>query len=71
MKKKHIPFKKRYPHLHTLATVALVIMVWRGVWGLLDHYLFPNDLFLSYSISAVVGVVLLYLNDFSLKELGE
>jgi len=62
-------FKKRHPHIHVLATVILVIMVWRGVWGLLDTYLFPGDALMSDIASVIIGVLLLYLNDFSLDEL--
>ena len=67
--KKRRPFNQRHPHLHILAVAVLVIMVWRGVWGLLDAYLFPNNLFLSYVTSLAIGLAVLYFNDFSLSEL--
>ena len=36
------------------------VFFWRGVWGLLDVYLFPNNMVLSYSISIGIGIVVLY-----------
>jgi hypothetical protein len=36
-----------------------VVAFWRGVWGLLDLYLFPNNLKLSLWVSALLGVIIL------------
>jgi len=36
-----------------------VIAFWRGVWGLLEVYLFPNNLVLSLWISTLVGLIIL------------
>jgi hypothetical protein len=44
-------------------------MLWRGIWGLADLYLFPNSPTLSYLLSIVIGGLVLYLDDFSLKDL--
>lgn len=51
--------KKRRPApLYTIFTAGAIIMFWRGVWGLMDIYLFPNDATLSYSVSFVISVLL-------------
>ena len=47
-----------------------VIGFWRGAWGLLDTYLLPENLELSYWISLVVGLVILYLTHHLTKELA-
>ena len=44
-----------------LALVVAVVMVWRGVWGLLDEYLLPKNPRLSYWISFIIGLVLLLI----------
>jgi len=44
-----------------LALVVAVVMVWRGVWGLLDEYLLPKNPKLSYWISFIIGIVLLLI----------
>ena len=36
-----------------------IISFWRGIWGLMDLYLYPDNLSLSYTISAVGGLVIL------------
>ncbi len=55
--------------LYVLAAGIALVVLWRGVWGLLDLYLFPDDPLASYSVSAVLGLGLLYFNDRSLDEL--
>lgn len=42
----------------TLIGIAIVAF-WRGVWGLLDLYLFPNNYQLSLWISALAGLIIL------------
>lgn len=54
-KKRHI---EKQPPLSTILIAGAVIMFWRGVWGLMDVYLFPNNLPLSYAISLVISLLL-------------
>jgi len=61
--------KKTHPDLYTLFIAIAVIAFWRGAWGLMDLYLFPGNELYSYVASAVLGLLLLYLNDFKLTEL--
>jgi len=46
-----------------------VVLVWRGLWGLIDIYLFPNNAFLSHGLSLIIGLAILYANDRKLSEL--
>ena len=46
-----------------------VISLWRGVWGLLDVYLFPNQYVLGLWVSVFVGVAILIATDYTTKEL--
>ena len=55
--------------LNSLIIVVAIIMLWRGVWGLLDIYLFPDIPTLSYVVSISMGILRLYLNDFHLDNL--
>lgn len=36
-----------------------VISFWRGVWGLLDLYLFPKNHELSFWFSIIIGIIIL------------
>ena len=44
-----------------LALVVAVVMMWRGVWGLMDEYLFPQNRRLSYWTSFLVGIILVII----------
>jgi hypothetical protein len=51
-----------------------IVFFWRGVWVLSDIYLFPSTPFdenhlKSGLVSVILGIVLLYIDDFSLDEL--
>ncbi|WP_305907819.1 hypothetical protein Q9L42_013815 [Methylomarinum sp. Ch1-1] len=62
-------FKDKYPNANAIIVVVAIIMFWRGVWGLLDIYLFPGSPALSYLVSITLGVLILYLDGFSLDNL--
>jgi len=60
-KNKGIPF--------TVMIAAAVVMFWRGMWGLMDLYLFPNSLPLSYVVSLILGFAILYITHYIFEEL--
>lgn len=53
-----------------LAIVILFAMVcfWRGTWGLLDIYFFPDNYELSLWISIGMGIILLVITRSLIKE---
>ncbi|HBI33643.1 MAG TPA: hypothetical protein DEA43_03430 [Candidatus Moranbacteria bacterium] len=61
--------KKKNPFLYHLISGIGLIIFWRGIWGLMDVYLFPGNPTLSHSIAITLGLVILYFNDFSISEL--
>lgn len=70
--KENIPLtelKKRYPTANGIIIVIAIILFWRGVWGLIDLYLFPNSPTFSHLLSITLGALILYLDDFSIKDL--
>lgn len=62
-------FRLRSSFFPSLVVVVAVVMVWRGVWNLLDMYVFPEQPILSNVVCIVVGLVLLYLPDQDLNAL--
>ena len=46
-----------------------IIIVWRGVWGLLDLFVFPQNHLLSYGVSIVLGFILLLIDGNGLDDL--
>lgn len=61
--------KTKYPAVTILIAATAVVMFWRGVWGLLDEYLFPENQTISFLVSIIIGVALMLVNDFKLDEL--
>lgn len=54
--------KQKRTKLATALFVGVgVIAFWRGTWGLLDMYLFPNNDFLSVVSSVAIGFVILLI----------
>lgn len=62
-------FKKKHKVLHILLVAFAVVMFWRGAWGILDAYFFPGNHLLSYLFSIIIAFIILYFDDFHLKEL--
>ena len=52
-----------------LLTIA-IIMIWKGIWDILDTY-FPTDSMSASIISIILGIVILFLNDNDLSQLAE
>jgi len=46
-----------------------VIAFWRGIWGLLDIYLFPDNIELSLWASIFLGIAILLGTHYATKEL--
>ncbi|MCA9358793.1 DUF308 domain-containing protein [Candidatus Kaiserbacteria bacterium] len=68
-KPKHKDFKY---FVRTLSIVIGLVMVWRGVWHMLDAIeakYFGGELFWTGLVGIIIGVVLLYAPDRDLKEI--
>ncbi len=65
--KKLKPFKQA---LFTLLIGFSVVAFWRGAWGIMDTYLFPNNYELSSWISIFIGLIILYFTHYWTKELA-
>ena len=55
--------------LERLINAIAIVMIWRGVWDLLDTYLLPGHPLLSDILSILIGLAVLYLPDGNIKEL--
>lgn len=55
---------------YTVLIAFAIVSFWRGVWGLMDVYLFPNKHILSLSISVLIGLVILYSTKHIIGELA-
>lgn len=69
MEKKHKDVKY---FIKTLSIVFGLVMIWRGVWYVLDEidvFFFGEYNYLTGIIGIILGVLLLYLPDRDLKEI--
>jgi len=51
---------KKSSYIRVLWIAVAVVLVWRGAWGLMDLYIFPDHLLASYIISLVLGLIVLF-----------
>lgn len=62
-------FERKYPILHAIIIGSGVVFFWRGLWGLLDMYFFPDYPTISFILCIFVGFCLLYLTNHLTDEL--
>jgi len=62
---------KSYPKQIAFAILIAfaVVSFWRGVWGLMDEFLFPNNYVLSLWSSVIIGILILLITHHATKEL--
>ena len=55
---------------HVILTAVAIVMVWRGIWNLLDEYMIMGHPLLNNLVSIVIGIILLYFLDRNLRKLA-
>ena len=53
--------KTQHQAIFAVLIAFAVVCFWRGVWGLLDEYLLPNNYQASLWISLIVGFLILWV----------
>lgn len=69
MYKKISQMETHHQILFSILIAFAVISFWRGVWGLMDLYLLPENPQLSIWISLIVGLTILGITHYTAKEL--
>ena len=69
MYKKINKMESHHQILFSILIACGVIAFWRGIWGLMDLYLFPNNNLLSIITSLVLGLSILVATNYTVKEL--
>ena len=65
--------KKRWNTKNRLTVVfdfIGIIILWRGVWGLMDLFLFPNQPLYSYGASILLGIVLVFIDGDGVRDIS-
>lgn len=60
--------KKLEKIIYAIVIGFAVISFWRGVWGLWDQYVFPNNRVLSLWLSTIMGLAILIFTHKIIKE---
>ena len=78
MKKFKIPLKRlkaimknHNKNMYILFECIGIIMIWRGVWDLLEIYVFPDNPLASNLICVIIWIIILLIDDWRLWELEE
>lgn len=59
----------RHQTIFAVVIALAVISFWRGVWGLMDIYLFPESAEMSFLVSILIGLGILAATHYVTKEL--
>ena len=59
-----------HPVFHSILIGTAVVLFWRGMWGVLDLYLFPENEALSFITSILLGMLILLIHD-GLRKIDE
>lgn len=62
-------FKRRHKVCFAILIGFAVVAFWRGAWGIMDVYIYPNDYGVSSFISLGIGIGLLVITDYIVEEL--
>ena len=69
MLKKFSKLKTKHQLILSIIVAFAVVSLWRGVWGLMDEFLFPDNYQLSLWTSVLLGLVILTATGYATKEL--
>lgn len=62
-------YLSRRKNLRIIIDLLGIIIIWRGIWGIFDIFIFPGNPVLSYLFSIVLGFILLLIDGNGLDEL--
>jgi hypothetical protein len=66
--------KKKKELINNFLIAAAVVLIWRGIWHLLDMvdiFILGGDQLLTAVGGIIAGILILYIPDKDLKELGK
>jgi hypothetical protein len=63
-------FKKLKTHhqlIWSLIIATALVSVWRGIWGLMDLFIFPSSKLISVITSLTIGIIIFIVIHYKLK----
>jgi hypothetical protein len=55
--------------IRILIAASGIILIWRGIWGVADVLLLPDNYLLSSTVSIIIGIILLALTHTRIRDL--
>jgi len=62
-------FSRYEKFIRIIIVASAIVLFWRGVWGIADVLLFPDNYLASSFISLIAGITILALTHESFKDL--
>ncbi len=62
-------FKKKFRMFHLAIISMAIFLFWWATWGLLDHFMPEDKPYVIYLIGMAIAFLILYIDNFHLKEL--
>ncbi|PIQ76242.1 hypothetical protein COU78_04755 [Candidatus Peregrinibacteria bacterium CG10_big_fil_rev_8_21_14_0_10_49_24] len=62
-------FKRKHKLIFALIIGLSVVSFWRGAWGIMDVYIFPNNYGISSIVCFFIGIGLLSATNYIVEEL--
>lgn len=59
--------KTHHQLIWSLVIVVSLVSIWRGVWGLMDAFIFPNNFLLSVITTLFAGIIMITVTHYKLK----
>lgn len=69
MYKKFTSLKTHHQLFFSLIIMSGMISLWRGLWGLLDLYLFPDQPTFSFLASVLLGVLIISVTHYTVDKI--
>ena len=69
MLKKLSDMKTKHQIFFAIIIAFAVISFWRGLWGLMDIYIFPANPPMRFSLLVLIGLIILASTHYAAKEL--
>jgi hypothetical protein len=69
MFKKLRKFLKKRQRLSTVLELLAAVAIWWGIWGIFDLFIFPHNELWNYTLSIVLGFVIIFIVGGELDEI--
>lgn len=69
IRKSLFKFFRPLADIKILIFAIAIVMIWRGIWNLVDTYFFPEHLLFSNITSIIIGIAILFFSDSKLYTL--